>query len=236
MNKRILLAWALLSAATATQAQVRLSVGPQVGYTLATANYQHHNIAFDNGYRSGFSGGLTAELGVGHLLVRPAVLYTQKGYNQTFVGAPVFNYPSVSHTNRTRIDYLTVPLSIGYAQHADGQGLQVFGGAYVGFVLGGHYANEWAYSSPTSPTRYELYDGRVVADGKSFVGNDLSVRSPDFGLQAGLGYRYQRLLAQAEFSLGLRNAEPDRITVDALPTYHNRVFQLSLAYLFGLKS
>jgi len=236
MNKRLLLAFALLST-TSAGAQVRFSAGPQVGYTLASANYKFGNAiaTYDNRYRSGFSGGLTAELGMGHLLARPAVLYAQKGYNQMYNGSGFGK--TASSASRTRIDYLTVPLNIGYAQHADGQGIQVFAGAYFGFALGGHYHSDWEYSSlNVSGTQYESYDGRVVADGNETKGTDLPVRSTDFGVQGGIGYRYQHLLAQLEYSVGLRNVQPQAVTVNPLPTYHNRVFQLSLAYLFGPKS
>jgi hypothetical protein len=138
MYKPLLLALTLLSTAPLAHAQVRLSVGPQVGYTLSSANYKLSNIDFDNRYRSGFSGGLTAELGVGHLLVRPAVLYAQKGYSQAYSNNGSFGV-NFTITSRTRIDYLAVPLNIGYAQRTDGQGFQVFAGAYLGFVLGGHF-------------------------------------------------------------------------------------------------
>lgn len=77
MSKRLLLTF-LLATATA-HAQVRLSAGPQIGYTLATTTYHLFAVAdYSTDYRSGFSGGVTAELGLGHLLLRPAVLYTQK--------------------------------------------------------------------------------------------------------------------------------------------------------------
>jgi len=239
MYKRLLLALALLSAAPLAHAQVRFSVGPQVGYTLSSANYKLNNIAYDNRYRSGFSGGLTAEVGVGHLVVRPAVLYAQKGYNQEYTSNGSFGF-SGTISSRTRIDYLTVPLNIGYAQHADGQGLQVFAGAYFGFVLGGNYIVKSVGTSPTIPgSIYDANYGHIVAAGNVTKNTDNPVRSKDFGVQGGIGYRYQKLLAQAEYSLGLKNVDPNNSSgsgANASPTYYNRVFQLSLAYLFGPKS
>ena len=236
MKKLLLPTLALLSVTSAAQAQVRLSAGPQVGYTLASADYKDGNATFDNRYRSGFSGGLTAEVGLGHLLIRPAVQYAQKGYNQEYTPDPAFGYSGHIST-RTRIDYLTVPLNIGYALHGDGQGFQVFAGAYLGFVLGGHYHSESEITAPyTNGTQYGTYDGRIVTDKTPSNYNDLPVRSTDFGVQGGVGYRYQRLLAQLEYSVGLRNVDPPDNAGNPSPTYHNRVFQLSLGYLFGPKS
>jgi hypothetical protein len=235
MYKPLLLALTLLSTAPLAHAQVRLSVGPQVGYTLSSANYKLSNIDFDNRYRSGFSGGLTAELGVGHLLVRPAVLYAQKGYSQAYSNNGSFGV-NFTITSRTRIDYLAVPLNIGYAQRTDGQGFQVFAGAYLGFVLGGHYNTETQRSSVSAPgTITETSTGPIVRDGDVTNGNGRVVRSTDVGVQGGIGYRYQNLLAQAEYSMGLKNIEPNSVNVVSSASYHNRVFQLSLAYLFGPK-
>lgn len=226
-------------AASLAHAQVRFSAGPQVGYTLSTADYKFSNATFDNRYRSGFSGGLTAEVGVGHLLIRPAVLFAQKGYNQEYTNNGSFGTTGTT-SSRTRIDYLTVPLNIGYAQHNDGQGFQVFAGAYFGFVLGGHYNGESDYSSPyVSGTQHQTYSGSIVTDGNVTSNTDQPVRSKDFGVQGGIGYRYQSLLAQLEYSVGLKNVDPNNSSGSSYtgsPTYHNRVFQLSLAYLFGPKS
>jgi hypothetical protein len=239
MYKRLFLALMLLSSISNAQAQVRYSIGPQVGYSLATANYKYSPFINDNQYRSGFSGGFTGELGRGHLTVRPAVLYAQKGYKlmQTYSYGSGFPY---SVSNNKRFDYLTIPLNIAYAQHADGQGIQVFAGGYIGFVLGGRYTDVADYGSVQ-----ETFTGKVVSSNSSNT-QGLPIRSKDFGIQGGIGYRYQRLLAQVEYSMGLRNVDMSYRSIDPNdpsgngyinpPTYHNRVLQLSLAYLFGPQS
>jgi hypothetical protein len=230
MYKRLFLALTLLSSASIAQAQVRYSIGPQVGYTLATANYKYTPYVNDNQYRSGFSGGLTGEVGIGHLTVRPAVLYAQKGYKlmQSYAFS---SGPPTSIFGNKRFDYLTIPLNIAYTQRSDGQGIQVFAGGYIGFLLGGRYTDVANYGSVE-----ETFTGKVVSNSSSNP-QDFPIRSKDFGIQGGIGYRYQRLLAQVEYSMGLRNV--DTGTSNRYinpPTYHNRVFQLSLAYLFGPKS
>jgi len=69
------------------------------------------------------------------------------------------------------------------------------------------------------------------------------MRQMDFGLQAGAGYRYQGLLVQASYSLGLHDlaAAPPSASLNARmytqpDHYYNRGFQVSMAYLFGAKS
>jgi hypothetical protein len=229
MTKRVLLTFALLSVGFGAQAQIRFSAGPQLGYTLATTTYQLFAYAtYDTRYRSGFCGGLTGELGLGHLFIRPTVLYTQKGYNQEE------DRGGGLHTSsHVRTDYLTIPFNIGFTQHRDGQGFQVFAGPYFGLILGGHYTR----SNTAFGT--QIYSGGIVAEGHSGSTSDQPIRATDVGLQGGIGYHYQRLLGQLEYSVGLQNADPNRSGASSFygsSAYHNRMFQLSLAYLFGLKS
>jgi hypothetical protein len=233
MYKRLFLALTLLSSGSIAHAQVRYSIGPQVGYTLATANYKYTPYKNDRQFRSGFSGGLTGEVGIGHLTVRPAVLYAQKGYKLMQTYSFGSGSPTIISNNK-RFDYLTIPVNIAYTQHSDGQGVQVFAGGYIGFVLGGRYTDVADYGSGK-----QTFTGKVVSNSSSDP-RAFPIRSKDFGIQGGIGYRYQRLLAQVEYSMGLRNAAPGTslrsIDPNDQPTYHNRVFQLSLAYLFGPKS
>lgn len=227
----------LLSTAT-TQAQVRFSAGPQLGYTLASTGYQlfANGATYATHYRSGVAGGLTAEVGLGHLLVRPALLYAQKGYNQEEVRSGA----GLTTTSRVRTDYLTLPLQLGYAQRADGQGVQVFAGPYAGLILGGHYTRDATYTATSSGgARQQSFSGGIVAEGSSGNFSAQRIRRWDAGFQAGVGYRYQRWLAQLDYSQGLLNADPDRTGASSFygsSEYHNRVVQFSLAYLFGLKA
>jgi hypothetical protein len=60
----------------------------------------------------------------------------------------------------------------------------------------------------------------------------------DAGLQGGVGYRYQALLLELGYSLGLRDVAA-RYTYNGIPVssspYYNRAFQASLSYLFAGK-
>lgn len=217
MKNHILTAGLVLAGITA-QAQARFGIGPQVGYTLFTTDYHDDSFQNNTGYRSGFAGGLTAEYGVGHLSIRPAVLFAQKGYSNKQTGR------NQSIDSQVRQDYVAIPLSIGLTQHSNGEGFQVFGGSYVGYLVGGHYTTTTTGSSSIGTTAPQTESGTVTRD---------NVRNFDFGLQFGLGYRYQRLLTTLEYSLGLQNADPNNSSSGYIgsPNYYNRGFQLSLAYL-----
>ena len=240
MYKGLLLATALLSTAPLAHAQVRFSVGPQVGYSLSTINYttQNPSIAISTKYMSGFAAGVAADIGLGHLAIQPAVQFARKGYDQTGATQLTANYDPIVTSVQVRFNYLAVPVNVAYTQHRNGQGAQVFAGPYIGFLLGGHYAAETTYPGASNTTQA----GKIVAANSytpSLTDDNAYSRRVDAGLQFGLGYRYQGLLLQASYSLGLRNqasvqeALPGGYRLDYPPTYYNRAFQLSLAYLLG---
>jgi hypothetical protein len=240
MSKRLLLATTLFSAASVAQAQVRFALGPQVGYNLTTVNYNTHDpgVAISNKYLSGFAAGIAADIGFGHVAIQPAVQFARKGYDQT--GTNRLAASPIVTSVQMRFNYLAVPINVAYTQHRNGQGAQVFAGPYVGFLLGGHYTAETTYPGAANTNQA----GKVVA-ANSYTPNvneeNTYSQRVDAGLQFGLGYRYQGLLVQAAYSLGLRNqasvqeALPGGYRLDYPSTYYNRAFQLSLAYLFGPK-
>lgn len=230
-----------LLAATA-HAQTTFSLGPTVGYNLATAAYQESRYAAGatTASRSGLEAGLRALFSRGHVSVQPALLYSQKGFtlNRTvssFLGG------NSSYTNEThaRLSYLTLPVSVAYTQRATGRGAQVFAGPYVGALLGGTYD----YSTVRMANGTAL---REQGQGKVEVSDRYATTDPtdtrvysqrlDAGLQVGAGYRLGSTLLQLSYSVGLRNLNatyaPNQGSTPA-PTYQNRAFQVALTYIVG---
>ena len=236
----------LLLAASPAQAQVSFAIGPKVGYNRSFGGFEYPNqtyLTVTNASRSGVEAGLVAQVGLSnHWAVQPAVLYAQKGfgfvekaydarYNYTYQGDYSF-----------RFDYLTVPVNAVYSQRPGGQGLQVFAGPYAGFLLGGRYTSSQSGRSGSGASRGQSDAGDVQAGdtynnrpGEAYVS-----RGVDAGLQGGLGYGFPGgFQVQASYSQGLRNlgaAYAPGLTSQTPPTYRNHAFQLSAAYLFGLKN
>ena len=138
-----------------------------------------------------------------------------------------------------RLNYVTIPVNLAYAQRPDGRGLQVFAGPYIGVLTGGNYEHQFMPVDPlvgASP----VIGGSVSAAGQSGTTRTAHSQRVDAGLQAGLGYRAGSLLVQATYSLGLRDVGvgPDGYGPFNIvsPSYNNHVFQISLAYLFSPKS
>ncbi len=239
----IFVASGLLLAGTA-HAQATFSVGPRLGGSVTSAHFpEKYNASYDS--RLGFEAGLLGNLQFGHFAVQPSLLFSQRGYRKASV--PIYLDPSMLPDPGTidetyRLNYLTLPLNLAFTLGRDGQGLQVFGGPYVGLLVGGNYTYHIHLDSYSGGNPYDREEARKVQAG-SVVSNPSSdytySQRFDAGLQAGLGYRFNGLLVQAGYSLGLRNLavqyEYNTIAYDT-PAYYNRAWQLSLSYLVGPKS
>ncbi len=230
---------------TAVRAQVTFGIGPKVGYNLVNVRYRDADAPDQRAdYRSGLEAGVIASLGWGHFAVQPGVLYSQRGFVLHQAGA-FYNTPYLHHTS-ARLDYLMLPLNVAYTQHANGQGAQVFAGVYLGVLAGGYYQSTvTSYYGPNQPPYESTTAGNVrVGDPQQVSASNLYGRRFDNGVQLGLGYRYHGLLAQASYSLGLRDVDTYNSSAYYIqnfasynrPSYRNQAFQVSLAYLVGTKS
>jgi hypothetical protein len=212
------------------QAQTSFSIGPRVGLNLATCHLPQSGIFDAPQYRLGLEAGVASVVNWGHFALQGALLYSQKGYKErTTVEIRTSNNVYVGTgdlEHAERYNYLTLPLALAYTQHRDGQGFQVFAGPYVSVFLNGRYTD--TTTPQNGPASSESGDLSVAPDGAYDYGP--FVRRYDAGLQGGLGYRYQGLLFQAGYSLGLRDVSAQNFL--SVPRY-NRAFQASLSYLLG---
>ena len=241
-----LLAGSLLLAAATTHAQATFRIGPKLGYNQSFGGFEYPKsdyLTVTNSSRSGVEAGIVAQVGLSaHWAVQPAVLYAQKGFSfvEKAYDAP-YNY-SYQGDYSFRFNYLTVPINVVYGQRPGSQGLQVFAGPYVGFLLGGRYTSSQSgrYGSGSSRTQSEQGDVEAGDTYHNRPGEAYVSRGLDAGLQGGLVYGFAGgLQVQAGYSQGLRNlgaAYAPGLTSQAPPTYRNHAFQFSVAYLFGFKS
>ncbi|MBF9141137.1 porin family protein [Hymenobacter properus] len=249
MNRRLLflpaaLTGALNLAGGRAQAQLRVSVGPTLGLNVTTAPYFERR-SFATTHTQGVEAGIQAYIGQNHWELQPALLFSQKGFgiNDNYTEESAGQTTIIVTKSTYRLNYLTLPLNLAYNQRADGQGFCLFAGSYAGVLLGGTYSNGISYSvrTPRSASGgYSEFSGPVAGGdyfSNTFGDKAYYCRRFDFGVQGGLGYRHGPLLVQAGYSLGLRNLGADfqlgnGSTVDG-PTFRNRAFQASFAYLFS---
>lgn len=237
----------LLSFAATAQAQVRFDIGPVGTYTLSTGDFQSSDrfTTFSTGYHSDFALGALAEIGLGHFAIQPGVQFVRKGFSQHAVYGLSVQAQDLTRDGYTRLNYLNFPVNLAYTPRANGQGFQVVAGVYLSTLLGGDSNYSSGYKT-TNATFGQTENGNVVAsDSYPFrpTTYDYYLRQVDFGLQGGVGYRYQGLLVQASYQVGLRNlaAAPPSASLNARiytqpDHFYNHGFQFSVAYFFGSNS
>jgi hypothetical protein len=220
------------------QAQTTFSLGPQIGLNITTATYSHNNASFydfSTAPLPGLEAGLLATIGFGHFLLQPALLYSQKGFILKGTLLPTTSPSSrpIAAQVTSQLNYLTLPLNFVYTQKADGEGLRVFGGGYVGLLLGGKRKVHDEYANTNSFARIYESESPIKPGNNSASVTDFYAKRLDAGLQAGLGYQHRSALVQLTYSVGLTNPA---VTYPGLPpeespSYHNRALAISLAYL-----
>lgn len=252
-----LLISSLLLLAPVAQAQATFGMGLRLGLNAASAPFKDEQRTYATNSRLGAEAGFAFDVSFGHFVLQPALLFSQKGFTINDTYSTTFSSSGYVETTRTmlneeyRLNYVTIPLNFAYALRADGQGLQLFAGPYLGFLLGGTYkyddreeatSNNVVMRSSTDTGSGNIVGGDYYSTSSS--NTKFYSRSKDAGLQFGLGYRKSNFLLQTGYSMGLRNLGADYQTsygpfgtkTVAGPSYYNRAFQVSLAYLFGPKS
>jgi hypothetical protein len=213
----------LFSSLLGFTAHAQFSLGPQVGLTVSGKAGSQYSYTTSS-YRPGFAAGVQGVFQFSHLSLQPALCFAQKGLHQRRVVV------TSVRTQDYRLNYLVLPLNLAYSLRQDGQGLQVIVGPYAGLLLGGRYHSTYldvANGNDFSQQgQVRAGDYQPIPSSPSAPVDDQYTRRLDVGLQAGLGYRFGPLLAQAEFSFGLRDLAP------VLASAYNRTAQVSLSYLF----
>ena len=123
-----------------------------------------------------------------------------------------------------------VPLNFALAPAGKASGPHFFAGPYASLLLGGSF-----YQAP--PGQASTTTPVLIANQADSTGSYYARRF-DAGVQAGLGFRLEHLVLQAEYSLGVRNLDPTysfRGVPVTSSSSHNRAFQASVSYLFDFK-
>ncbi|RZJ91159.1 MAG: PorT family protein, partial [Hymenobacter sp.] len=224
-----LLLSSLSLAALAAQAQTTFSIGPLASLNVVgasnTATSTTTNTSTTIIYRLGFEAGLQSILQFGHLAVQPSLRFSQKGFHRHY------GYDLYSSYTDYRLNYLTLPLNVAYSLRTDGQGFQVFAGPYVALLLGGNYqltTDERGPFGSIDSSEGHIKPGKFDPYASLYsTSNDRYCRRFDAGVQAGLGYCYNKFLVQADFAFGLS----DLALLSS--SARNRTVQASLSHQIG---
>ena len=212
-------------------AQHTFNIGPRIGLNASTVDYTKGLYNDEPSTRLGFEAGLMANRGIGngHVSLQGSLVYDRK----PFLLTTQYYSPGYSFIGKQqlRLDYLSLPLSVAYAQHVNGQGVQVFAGGYVAALLGGRVHNTGVTTDAGVVTTIEL-DSPVRPGREPQPGTAYFFKPFDAGVQAGLGYQYRTVLLQASYSLGLVDIGVPYIApiTSPAPRYYTRALRFSLSY------
>ncbi|MDF7810904.1 porin family protein [Hymenobacter sp. YC55] len=218
----------------AMSAQAQVSFGPRIGLNLSNTNYDYSDVDFKDKPVSnllpGAQIGLALNAQFGKLALQPALLFSMKGNtSKVDVATSSSTYKAKSSV---RLNYAELPLNLVYSLKGADGGFQVFVGPYVALGLNGKVKVEEVETQNGVIQRDDWEPEIVFA---SEAGSDLNkayVRSLDYGLNAGVGYKVDAIQVQVGYGLGLANRVPKYEGERPDIKVHNGNFQLALTYLF----
>ncbi len=228
MKKIILSALMLVGLATTASAQ-SFPIEVRAGVNLSDIRY-----GFENDNSSSFAGtkaginitALTEFEVADYLFFRPGVSLMSLG-DRNHITDPV---TGESSTLTTDLMYLQVPLTLSLrADYSSDLALEVNGGVYLGYGLGGQVIlEEVASNGQISETKNDAF-GKTTATN---VTADL--QNFDFGVKVGVGaYYMEKYYLGVSLDYGLANMSHNTgSTVGAKNIYNNRNFSIVLGYRF----
>ncbi|QJX48683.1 PorT family protein [Hymenobacter taeanensis] len=190
--------------------QTTIHFGPHVGGVATTAAYAAYDKhRFTPRSVLGVALGGTIQAQQKQWALQISGLYAQRGFRLQDEYQPVGTPEGTSYLiNETyQLSYLSLPVNLAYTQRPNGQGFQVFAGGYVSMLLKGHW--EYNDSFLTPQPNGEVFRSSYLGHDKDILpspkqpttaasGLDYYIysRRVDAGLQAGIGYRFSRVLIQ----------------------------------------
>ena len=237
--KRLLITLTVLGFALASLGQ--LTYGPKVGLNISKYgfNYIDSGLEPDMKFKMGGSVGAVMNLQINSFLAfQPSLSFTKKGSSYD-LGSDESGSAILTGYDRMRVAYLELPLNIAAGIRLGSGQIQLFAGPYLAFGVCGK--RRWDYEENVNGNRTQYTDSQKI----KFKGtvpegghdDDVMYQKPfDFGFDFGLGYKYNQLLFNLGFAMGLANLQPGSSTseFDAKDfKYANRTVFLTAAWLFG---
>ncbi|MEE4257224.1 MAG: porin family protein [Bacteroidales bacterium] len=221
----------------------QVTYGPRLGLNISkyaynwTDDWDEPQVKFKGGFS--VAGLLNWQFN-DFLALQPALSITKKGtaHDVDSWNSGLFVYTGY---DRERVTYLELPVNIaGGIRLGPGQ-IQLFIGPYIAFAIAGK--NRWDYEENDNGIRTDYKDSKKIKFKNKIEAGDHDdedvahyQRPLDYGVNAGLGYRYDQLLFNLGFAMGLANLQPDRELEGFDPVdykYSNRTIFITVAWLFG---
>lgn len=221
MKKQLLLATLTLLGVQATQAQVKLSVGPRVALQSTSFDAPRFNDA-KHTQRYGGQAGVVVNAQFNHVAVQPALVFSQKGDRNDWREG---DYASLR--DAVRVNYLELPVNFVLSTRKS-DGFQLFAGPYVALGVGGRLRSTFVSGNEVTKSNDALSFKQ-----RSSYGNPSEFRRFDAGFNAGIGYECGPLQIQTSYGASAMTIKPEGNTGRAYSP-RSRSIQLTLNYFFAL--
>lgn len=227
----------------------QVSFGPRAGMTFSNYafNFKHSDEEPYTRFKAGPAfGGVVNIQFTDFLALQPALMFIKKGASEDFEEIKDNNpeISSLSGFSRLKVGYIEVPINVAAGLDLGPGQIQVFFGPYIAFALFGRQRVDFTYrlingeSGFEKDTYYLRFKNKVLEsdwedyeDDDDFFGFQKLI---DMGLNFGIGYKYQAILFNFGYSLGLTNLEPKQSDINEKNyKYSNRVIYFNVAWLFG---
>ena len=240
-SKAILIIPGLLCLVRVSCAQTTVSIGPLIGVNISRVSYNKYSQqVYQNGslninQRAGVNAGLAATLTKGHFSLQPAVQFIAKGFvlKETTLVTDQIGTTHSSYNENYRFNYLCFPVNFAYSLKAKGDGIQFFGGGYLGILLGGKIEYDNSFQTQTTSFTYSS-EGKVRPNNQNdVIGDDFNANRFDAGLQGGIGYKFSNILVQGYYQVGFLDvSNRDSKSLVSIPKIKNKSLGINISYLF----
>jgi len=161
--------------------QAQIKFGPTAGLNLSTMTIKVLGINFDSETIQGFHAGVVSEIPLNEsFFVQPAVLYSVKGADYSFLGEKVSLRPS----------FIEVPVNIVFKYDVGFADLLLKAGPYLAYGVGGYIES--------NGVKLDIDYGTDASDMKAF----------DSGISFGAGLDINNFLITGQYNIGLANLTP----------------------------
>ncbi len=246
MKKNIVLLSVVIVVTFAFSAKAQVEFGIKAGanFNNISQDFKDSDWEVDTKIKPAFHFGVTADVPFSdNFSFQPGLLYTSKGYSYDMDALLIdiigedLDGAEIDGFSRASFNYVEVPLNFAFKAN----GLQIFAGPYLAMGLSGILKYDYSITymgfsesdkdeMKMKPFFGEVKDADLDEDEDAFS-------ALDYGVNAGIGYRFGPVLIQGGYSFGLGNMTPayegDSDSDRADYKISNRVITFSASFFFG---
>ena len=144
-------------------------------------------------FKAGLKAGLVADIGISEKFsIIPELLFSQRGGKN---GTEEMENDKLE-TASLILNYMQLPVNVAYKFDVGyGSKFLIFAGPYLGYGISGKTKVEASHEGKKESQTYDL----------KFGSGDGETKPIDFGINAGIGYQYEKVFFKVQYNHGLSN-------------------------------